>query len=367
MKSVLQIQPISGKDKLPQVVTSLLAVARGLGAGAQLPPFRLLCEHLQVAKGTLDRALSQLEARGVIERRQGSGIYVTARISQKTVGLVMGEDVFRPGVSPVYLELIEACSRRASERNEQFVFYVDIEGVTPRAGNALMHKDLEEALRLRSLDGLILVSRSSLAQEDKLRDAGIPFVVSGHNSPHEASVEIDLRMITERGVDLLQRKGCRRIAHVGPWEQDAEYFRRYATARGIHFAPEWVMVRSELKKESEGSMELNHEAIGYRAMQRLIAHSAGLPDGVISANDMMTRGICLAMHAVGLVPGKDIQIVTHANKGSITLAEWVQQIDLFEVDPKENAEALFSLLETLMKQELKGRTVVYVRPQLRSS
>jgi len=44
--------------------------------GDRLPPESELASHLKVAVGTLRKALAELESRGLVERRQGSGTYV---------------------------------------------------------------------------------------------------------------------------------------------------------------------------------------------------------------------------------------------------------------------------------------------------
>lgn len=44
--------------------------------GDRLPPESELASHLKVAVGTLRKALAELELRGLVERRQGSGTYV---------------------------------------------------------------------------------------------------------------------------------------------------------------------------------------------------------------------------------------------------------------------------------------------------
>lgn len=49
-----------------------------LADGARLPPEREMAAGLGVAVGTLRRALADIEARGLLERRQGSGNYVRA-------------------------------------------------------------------------------------------------------------------------------------------------------------------------------------------------------------------------------------------------------------------------------------------------
>ena len=51
-------------------------------AGERLPTEAELSAQLKVAVGTLRKGLALLEARGLLERRQGSGTYVRAQVSQ---------------------------------------------------------------------------------------------------------------------------------------------------------------------------------------------------------------------------------------------------------------------------------------------
>jgi GntR family transcriptional regulator len=54
-------------------------VAGHITDGSRLPPERRMASDLGVAVGTLRKALAELEAKGLLERRQGSGNYVRAR------------------------------------------------------------------------------------------------------------------------------------------------------------------------------------------------------------------------------------------------------------------------------------------------
>ena len=51
-----------------------------LVAGERLPPEREMAAELEIAVGTLRKALGHLEARGLLDRRQGSGNYVQAGV-----------------------------------------------------------------------------------------------------------------------------------------------------------------------------------------------------------------------------------------------------------------------------------------------
>lgn len=61
--------------RIAEMLARDIAVGR-LADGARLPPERDLAPDLEVSVGTLRKALAELEARGLLQRRHGSGNYV---------------------------------------------------------------------------------------------------------------------------------------------------------------------------------------------------------------------------------------------------------------------------------------------------
>jgi len=86
------------------------------------------------------------------------------------------------------------------------------------------------------------------------------------------------------------------------------------------------------------------------AMQWFGADSepATRPDGVISTDDMLAQGILMALHRLGITPGRGVQIATHSNRDSPVLLGWQDQIFRIEYDPGEIVQLLFETLEILM-------------------
>ncbi|MFZ2504253.1 MAG: GntR family transcriptional regulator [Nocardioides sp.] len=70
-----------------QLRAQLYALVDEIGVGGRLPPERELAEQWGVARMTLRRAMEALSADGVVNRRQGSGTYVTPRPQLRTLGL----------------------------------------------------------------------------------------------------------------------------------------------------------------------------------------------------------------------------------------------------------------------------------------
>ncbi|MDF2439457.1 MAG: GntR family transcriptional regulator, partial [Abditibacteriota bacterium] len=116
--------PVKHQTKTQALSVSLTELARQLGPDAKMPTMQELSQSLQVSMMTLNRALSELEAQGVITRRQGSGTYVAPRPAQRTIGLVYDRDIFQTGASPFCGLLVDEARRRAASGNEKFSFYL---------------------------------------------------------------------------------------------------------------------------------------------------------------------------------------------------------------------------------------------------
>jgi GntR family transcriptional regulator len=121
-------------------------IAAGLYTqGDRLPPESELARTLEVAVGTLRKALAELEARGLLERRQGSGTYVK--------GLDLGGAQARQGgQSSVYgffkLELLRGGGLPTAS-------VIDFEKIaTPAPFLASFTKTCYRVRRLRSLGGM---------------------------------------------------------------------------------------------------------------------------------------------------------------------------------------------------------------------
>lgn len=82
--------PLLAQQTLPRHIQITELLQREIAAGRwqhgeRLPPENTLAARLGVAVGTLRKSLAELAARGVLQRRQGSGTYVQQREGQRSV------------------------------------------------------------------------------------------------------------------------------------------------------------------------------------------------------------------------------------------------------------------------------------------
>jgi len=80
MPTSFRLDPPSGVPFYRQIIDQILAAVAtdALTAGDQLPTVRALAVELQVNLNTVAKAYKELEIRGVLNTRQGSGTYVSS-------------------------------------------------------------------------------------------------------------------------------------------------------------------------------------------------------------------------------------------------------------------------------------------------
>jgi len=97
------MQQTSGSLPIYLQITELLIrdIASGrLIDGEKLPPEREMSERLGIATGTLRKALSELQSRGMLERVQGSGNYVRAVSDPKSLYAMFRLELLEGGGLP---------------------------------------------------------------------------------------------------------------------------------------------------------------------------------------------------------------------------------------------------------------------------
>jgi DNA-binding LacI/PurR family transcriptional regulator len=357
-----KIQPIKARNKRPEIVESLTRLARRLGPKTRLPRTRELSKALGVTLATLDQGLRQLEERGLIERRPRSGIFVSPRILQRAVGMVLGCDIFSTKDGAFYSILLDRCAKRAASQRERFSFFLDLPNQNQSESGLLVHQDLVDALTAGKLDGLLVAAIFGKDQQEWLRSQNVPAVCFNFDgSP--GSVEVDMNEMIHMAAKELTKSGCRNLGLMAPVPPHAELFRRAAQDFGFSFEESWIFCGG-------GAGEYDsYESMGKDYARQLLERGKGaskrnLPQGLIITDDIVARGACPCFAHRQIVIGRDLKIASHCNKGSLVLTEWEGALIRCQFDPEEIAEAMFSMLETLMDGGSLSPDTVSIRPHL---
>jgi DNA-binding LacI/PurR family transcriptional regulator len=349
----------------------LLAMAQQLGPNAKMPTVQQLRRELQVSITTLDTVLTQLEHQNIIFRKQGSGIFVSPRLSQKCVGLVCDPAFFQAGTSPFWQQLVESAQSRASIGGEAFRFYLAIPSIQ---GDYPIHDDLIEDVQASRIQGVLFVGNNVPAQE-WFRENGVPSVVFAGRGDY--IVRISYESLVQIAADHLYAKGCRNLALLVPGDTTFEDPHDPLDSYPAHGFVPWLEehglpVRQGLVWEANAKSRRGHrvpetrQEQGYEAVLEIFRSNQTPPDGLICTDDMMTRGVLAGFRKLGLRPGRDVQLVSHINRGSTVLHGEDGDISLVEVNPAEIVQRMFDQLEILMDGRTPAEHEIIVQPQLLS-
>jgi GntR family transcriptional regulator len=119
-------------SQVERVVEDLLTLMADLPAGGKLPSERDLAKELGVARMTLRRAMEMLIFRGLLERRAGSGTFVTKQLLASELRLAsFSEEIRSRGLTPstkvISLKKVKASRStalelRIPEQEEVYIF-----------------------------------------------------------------------------------------------------------------------------------------------------------------------------------------------------------------------------------------------------
>jgi len=330
------------RRKHAETVDSLMTMARTMNPGERFPRVRELARALGVTLVTLNHALKQLELRDMIERRPGSGIFVSEHIRQKTIGLVMG-DVFATGSSPFYSTLLNMCNRVAESHKEHFSFFLNRPIPTFSSPDAIASPDLVQALDAGKLDGLLLAGSPGDEFTAWLKAHGLP-MLSLNKGFGLGSVALDYEGAIRMGASELLKEGCRNLAIAGAYDEEGTYFRKAAEDLGFGYNEAGIFFNYPWDKSKPTPKEYVERLLDYFKKMG----TKKVPWGLIVTDDTFASSILPHLAESGIKIGRQLKIASHANKGSLALAEWKKNLILLEVDPSEIAEAMFSRLEILM-------------------
>ncbi|PQV65068.1 DNA-binding transcriptional regulator, LacI/PurR family [Abditibacterium utsteinense] len=356
--------------KTQALSTHISALAYKLGPGAKLPTMQQLSTELGISVMTLNRALSELEAQNIVVRRQGSGTYVNENLGVKTVGLVYDRALIGASASPFAALLLEEAGRRAHQHGEKFSLYLS----EPAPSGLPVHEDLSEDIRERKMSGLLLMSGHSAAISWLLKQK-LPLVSLSYLPLTPFRVRIWHAQTAYLGALELAKRGAQKIglwipAGVGIGRaknedsfEELDFFRRALEESDLKFDPKLVHNLENLSHELKAGP--SNQAQGLNAANQVFA-GKNRPDGIVILDDMMTRGALTAISQLGIVPGRDVQIASHTNVGSQVLFGYEKSLTFLEIDPSKVAEAMFEMLETLMRGDVPEHDVVSIAPTLRA-
>ncbi|MGA8027330.1 MAG: GntR family transcriptional regulator [Bryobacteraceae bacterium] len=301
------------RDALPErpnkykAIFSTLREAIGTGKyrpGQRIPSETQLSRSFGASRLTVGRALNELEAAGFIERRPGSGSYVSkvSKASGRTFGLLIPElgqtDIFEP--------ICQGMARASRATQDELLWGAATRDVESHEQQALQ---LCEYYISKDVSGVFFApleytpgrSQVNTRIVEELQRANIPVVLLDRDVfPYPARSHCDLVGINNRRAgcvvtEHLIKHGCKRIVFLS-WANSAptvdERTMGYGDAIRKAGLPEIIEISDPESQDSIGKLVDHHQ-----------------PDGFVCANDRTAGQLMVRLNQLGIEIPSDVKVV----------------------------------------------------------
>lgn len=273
---------------------------------ARFPSQNELARRFEVTPNTAREAVAQLVQEGLLEKRFGSGTYVTGKKAVRYVAVVTEMDIAHAATSPFFLHLIQSVRRRLAETGHESRLYVGhaapfADSHPDRITSPEFHADLEAG----HLGAVIDIGCPAGILDRAVAGRDVP-VVNGSNVDGKAFV--DYAEIVRLGVLALKQHGCRKVACIdldpkGLRSPRLQLFDELALAQGLVAPQEWQV----------GTAYQHQRGDGASAFRRVWQARPDRPDGLLVLDDILYRDLApmLLINHIH-VPG-DLVLASHIN------------------------------------------------------
>jgi LacI family transcriptional regulator len=333
--------------------------------GARLPSEVQLVKQFKVSRPTVARAFRELEGRGLIERRAGSGTYVRntspARDSSRTLGLLV------PGLASTEIFQI-ICGEIASLARVEDYGLLWGGSINPREDMDASLSHAEELCRQfieRKISGVFFApaelepgqEQANRRLAESLREAGIPVVLIDRDMlDFPGRSEFDLVGLDNMAsgymvAQHLIKLGCKRFFFVARPFSAPTVDARIAGVRE-------ALARHRLEPDS--GWVRNGDPSEIKFVRGLTAGSQA--DALICANDFTAAVLLRSMQSIGIRAPKDFRVVGFDDVKYATLVS--PPLTTVHQPCRDIAVIAFrTMLERLIEPSLPARSI-YLTPHL---
>ena len=374
----------SSPNRIGSLYAELRSLAFARGPEAKLPTMQELRDEYGVSQATITAALDLLEREEVVYRVPRFGIFVSPKLHRKTILVIMNSSLQEANqVSPFWGMLwglfTREAQRRSDTRNEQILFHTAPPGIYPP--ELPLPDSIVQQIETGQADGVLSIGLHANGINELVRHEAPLVVFAG---PGHWMVRLAHEELVALLVPSLAARGCRKIALWRPSrnrfgdldddlddDPDDSYAEAAVTPgqvrdelrrNGLTLLPDFIQDFRHLPlAERPASLQ----AEGYELILDIFQRETRpRPDGVLSADDMITSGALSAMHELGLKPDDDLIIATHSNRGAPTLFGYHHRLIRAEFDPQEIVAAMFRKLDLLMEGKTPEQAITRVSPRL---
>ncbi len=296
----------SRQPKNRQICTTILEQIKSgaLVAGDRLPPERSLSEMYGASRVTVRGSLRKLEKMRLIERRRGSGTYVSGRMDQENrvrrVALVLVSKLDNLYEDPYFAQLLISL-HASSSLNKSSISLVRL---GDREELSRYIRSIE--IRGREFDGFLFITQLEDDEVALLNDAGVCYagLMPPVGERQMSYVDIDnvggVSMLTSALLSLGRKSpmflnGCPELKVN---RDKAEGFRTALTEYGVSFSEGMI-----------GNVEPSEKEPARSVVRKLLKGKGARPfDALVVYGDWATFGAVEALREAGLKIGEDVLV-----------------------------------------------------------
>jgi DNA-binding LacI/PurR family transcriptional regulator len=367
----------SADKKVDAVRSQLRNLALKRGPSAKMPTVDEMCSMYHTSRATINDALETLESHNIIRRKRGLGIFVSDKLLQRNIAIVIGKSLLSvrdssPFWDALWGDIIAETEVRTNNKNEAITVHVARE--EPQAEHSL-DRQLARAISSAQIDGVIAVGL----------DEGTWQWIKSYNVPVVSFASAGTWHVTLNSTELVRictanliSQGCRKLRLWIPsfltipglstpirsspypeFEEHAEAFRQTLASGGVQDLPDSIWL-AEPHAEHRTAKRPDQ---GASMVARLVREGlAADTDGIISLDDMLTLGAYRAMLRSGIA--RYIRMASHANSRTFVLYAYEQEITQVLFDPATIATHLFEVLDLVLDNREVPEIARIVQPKL---
>ncbi|MBC2603650.1 substrate-binding domain-containing protein [Puniceicoccus vermicola] len=345
----------SSGNKHVQLVQQLRELVYHRSPGDRLENDRELAARFGVSNVTLRTAMLELVSEGMIYRKVGSGTYVARQQIQQHIAIVVSQELLQCMRTPYAHLSTMSILDELNHHSTPYKLYL-----IPRTSDSedcplwpqkehIDQSGLGAAIDANEVKALVSISIGRQnGWMSQLEERGVPVIgLSGDNSFKHRIHPTNGPSLRE-AVRYLSRFGRKRIGLIYWYNSDDPYepkedhtqkaFLEEMDIVGLPVYPEWI----------KNDADPQHSASGWQLFREIwFADPEKQPDALIFGDDRLFCSASSAILEMGVQVPRDLQIVTHWNKGSGLLCPF--PVARYVFDPSRVGAIVTSLIQKCLE------------------
>lgn len=291
-----------------------------------MPSVRDLCSSLSISLATLSTALRALEAKGMVIRRHGSGIYVTERVAIAHVAIVASATQFLAGGSPVWGLLVGELLKGFRAKGFETSFYL-AQPADDSAKTLSLPPEFLLAVEQGRVDGVAVIGLDDGAVSKILSYGLQPVSFAG---PGAVNCRIDVVGLAGELAEAFIREGNKTAMVVGCHHENMwEAIKVEIESAGLEVMPGDEGIWADQGLTQRMSTPYMHVGQEFAARFEALVESGKAPDVLYIMDDIFAHGF-LMLWSNSPLRGK-VALACLANKELHMFAGWGMRLGLMEV------------------------------------